>query len=52
MAAPMRMKRNLETEEQRTERFEKEAKRRKEDAAAEDRAMDAMVRRSLEQHGP
>ena len=41
-----------ETEEQRTEQFNKEAQRRKEDFAAEDRAMDAMVRRSFEQHGP
>lgn len=48
----MRVKRDPETAEQRTVRLEKEAKRRIENAAAEDQAMDAMVRRSLEQHGP
>jgi len=40
-----------DTEEERTERFNKEAQRRKEDAAAEDRAMDAMVRRASSSTG-
>ena len=48
----MRVKRDPETAEQRTLRLEKEVKRRIENDASEDQAMDAMVRRSLEQHGP
>jgi hypothetical protein len=48
----MRKKRTLETQEQRNERLEKEAQTRGEDSAAEDRAMDNMVKRSLKLHGP
>lgn len=48
----MRKKRNPETGEQRSERFEKEAQRRIDDAAAEDNDIDAMVKRSIELHGP
>jgi hypothetical protein len=48
----MRKKRTPETEEQRNERFEKETQRRIDDGAAEDEAMDDMIKRSLEQHGP
>ena len=48
----MRKKRNPETEVQRNERFAKEAQRRIHGAAAEDEAVDAMVKRSIEMHGP
>lgn len=47
----MRKKRTPETEEQRNERFEKEAQRRIDDAAEENNAIDAMVKRSIERHG-
>jgi hypothetical protein len=49
---PMRRKLNPETEEQRNERFEKDAQRRRELAAAEDENVDAMVKRSIRFHGP
>ncbi len=48
----MRKKRSPETEEQRSERFEKDAQRRIQGAAAEDKDIDAMVKRSIELHGP
>ena len=50
--APMRKKRDPETEEQRKERFAKDAQRRTEDSVAEDEAIDAMIQRSLKLHGP
>lgn len=40
-----------ESEKQRNERLEKEAQRRRKDAAAEDDAIDAMVKRSIDRHG-
>jgi hypothetical protein len=48
----MRKKRSPETEEQRNERIENEAQRRSDDVAAEDNAIDAMVKRSIKLHGP
>lgn len=48
----MRKKRNPDTEEQRNERFEKEAQRRSDNAAAEDKTIDDMVKRSIKLHGP
>lgn len=49
---PMRKKRIPETDEQRDERFAKQAQRRNEDTAAEDDSIDAMVKRSIKLHGP
>lgn len=48
----MRKKRNPETDEQRNKRLEKEAQRRADNAAAEDKAIDAMVKRSIDSQGP
>ena len=48
----MRKRRNPKTEEQLNERFDKEAQRRVDAAAVEGAAMDAMVKRSIELHGP
>lgn len=48
----MRKPRLPETDEQRSARQDGEAQRRRDDTAAEDRALDAMVRQSIEQHGP
>jgi hypothetical protein len=48
----MRKKRSPETEEQRNERSAKEAQRRIKGEAAEDEAVDAMVKRSIKMHGP
>jgi len=48
----MRQKRTLETEAQRHERFERQARDRAEYSAVEDKALDAMIRRSIELHGP
>ena len=50
--APMRQKRTPETEQQRHERLKKESQRRIHAAAAEETAVDAMVKRSIEQQGP
>lgn len=47
----MQRKRSLETEEQRINRDAKEAQRRIEDAAAEEKAIDAMVRQSIRLNG-
>ena len=52
LEARLRKKRHPETQEQRTDRFVKEAQRRIEDAAAEDKAIDAMVKRNIEARGP
>jgi len=49
---PMRTKRNPKTEEQHNERLEKEAQRRSDKAAAEDQAIDDMVKQSLTRWGP
>jgi hypothetical protein len=48
----MRKTRTPETEEQRNHRFEKKAQRRIDDAAEADKAIDAMVKQSIELHGP
>lgn len=48
----MRKKRTRETEEQRDERFEKDAQKRIDDAAKADEAIDALVKRSIKLHGP
>jgi hypothetical protein len=48
----MRKPRLSETDEQRRAREGREAQRVRDDSAAEDRALDAMVRQSIEQHGP
>jgi hypothetical protein len=47
----MRDKRQTESDEHRSERLEKNARDRMERAAAEDEALDAAVKRSIEQHG-
>ena len=48
----MRKKRNLESGEQRSNRLEKQAGKRIDDAAEADKAIDAMVKRSIELNGP
>jgi len=48
----MRKMRTPENEEQRNERFEKVAQKRIDDAAAADKAIDAMVKQSIKLHGP
>ncbi|HET9810886.1 MAG TPA: hypothetical protein VFP53_04230 [Sphingomicrobium sp.] len=47
----MRKKRDPETEEQRNERLDKTAQRQIHDLVEEDKAIDAMVRRSIKLHG-
>lgn len=48
----MRKPRPPETDEQRTARADKKAQRLNDDSAVADRALDAMVRQSIKQHGP
>ena len=48
----MRKKRTPETEVRQNERFEKEAQKRFDNSAAADKAIDAMVKRSIKLHGP
>ena len=48
----MRKNRTKETEEQRNKRLEKVAQSQIDGAAAEDKAIDAMVKRSIKLHGP
>ena len=48
----MRKKWKPETEELREERRENDARRRNEEAAAEDNAIDALVKRSIKVYGP
>lgn len=48
----MRKPQSPETEEQRSARKDSEAQRRRDDSVAEERALDAMVRQSIKQHGP
>ena len=48
----MRKPRPPETEKQRSAHADAEAQTRREDSAAADRALDAMVRQSIKQHGP
>ena len=47
-----RKKREHETEQHRSERVEQQARARIDQALAEDKALDAAVRRSIEAHGP
>lgn len=47
----MRMKREPETDEQRSMRAERHAEERKEQSYAEDKALDAAVRKSIRLHG-
>ena len=47
----MRKKRELETDEQRSERTGIKTQRRIDDAAEADRAIDAMVKQSIKLHG-
>jgi hypothetical protein len=48
----MSKKRRLETDQSRSERLEQEALTGMENSAAEERALDAAVRRSIKLHGP
>jgi hypothetical protein len=47
----MRRKRELETEEQRHERFGRDVQRRSQDAVTEGKEMDAQVQRSIKLYG-
>ena len=48
----MRKKRDPLTDEQRRHRFELQAQFNADNAAAQDKAIDAMIKRSIELHGP
>ena len=48
----MSKKRGSETEEGRQERVDRNAKQREDDRAAADDAIDAMVERNIQDHGP
>jgi len=48
----MRKKRNPETAKEREDRLKDKAQKRTDEAAAVDDALDAMVQRSIERHGP
>ena len=48
----MRKKRDQLTDDQRAQRVELQAQSQADGAAAEDRAIDAMIKRSIELHGP
>ena len=48
----MRKKRDEQTEEQRNQRSAQQAQQRIDDTAAEDKAIDAMVKRSIDSQGP
>lgn len=48
----MRKKRMLESDERRRQRLEKKDQQRTVDSAAEDKAIDAMVRKSIKTYGP
>jgi len=48
----MRKKRDEQTQKQRSERSALQAQQRIDDSAAEDKAIDAMVKRSIETQGP
>lgn len=47
----MRKKRDPESDEHRTDRLEKDARERNEQESADDRAVDAAVKRSIKLHG-
>ena len=48
----MRKKRDETTGEKLSDRLEEKARQRAEDAIAEDKAIDAMIKRSIETQGP
>ena len=48
----MRKQRKTEGPNDRTDRLEREANRKIDDARASDDAVDEMIRRNVEQHGP
>jgi hypothetical protein len=48
----MQKPRTVETPEHRGERRSREARMKSDDAAAEEIAIDRMIRRNIEQHGP
>ena len=48
----MRKQRTPETLEERQERQKKEAQHKSDEIAVEDRAIDEMIRRNIEVHGP
>ena len=47
-----RKPRNSETDEDRQKRLDETARKRGEDAAASDEAVDRMIKRSIKDHGP
>ena len=48
----MRKPRVLETDEQRAERLDREAQERVESEAAHDHAIDELIRKNIQLHGP
>ena len=48
----MRKKRDVETPDERTKRVKRNAQMREDNVAADDDAVDAMVKRNIEQRGP
>lgn len=48
----MRKKRDTETAEERMKRVKRNAQMRDDNVAADDDAIDEMVKRNIEQHGP
>lgn len=48
----MRQRRNLETPEDRSQRLRLQAQMKRDAAAANDVAVDRMIRRNIEQYGP
>jgi hypothetical protein len=47
----LRRKRDPESDEHRSDRLEKDAEDRRKQSSAEDKAIDAAIRRSIKQHG-
>jgi len=52
METPIRKRRELLTEQQRVQRDERQALSDADSKAAEDKSIDAMIKRSIELHGP
>jgi hypothetical protein len=48
----MQRQRRLETPEDRDQRIERDAQMKKDETAANEAAIDRMIRRNIEQHGP
>lgn len=48
----MRKRRMMETPEDRNERFIREAQAKRDEVAADEAAVDRMIRRNIEQYGP